>query len=241
VSAERQGLQKDLDHSVKFDEFAGNYDLALEQGLSATGENREFFARGRIQLLKSHLDRLDFRPERTMEFGCGTGANIPLLLNLPGTRSVIGIDVSKQSLEVAKKAIDSPAARFALNSEYRPDGQIDLAFSCGVFHHIDPTERKSAIEYVRDSLRPGGIFALWENNPWNPGTRLVMRRIPFDSDAITLSSRKARRLLSAGGFRVLSCRYMFIFPHLLRWLRGLEVPLAGLPLGGQYQLLARKT
>ena len=39
-----------------------------------------------------------------------------------------------------------------------------------------------------DALRPGGLFAFWENNPWNPGTRLVMSRIPFDRDAITLSA-----------------------------------------------------
>jgi len=23
-----------------------------------------------------------------------------------------------------------------------------------------------------EALRPGGLFALWENNAWNPGTRL---------------------------------------------------------------------
>jgi hypothetical protein len=26
-------------------------------------------------------------------------------------------------------------------------------------------------------MRPGGVVALWENNPWNPATRYVMGRI----------------------------------------------------------------
>ena len=49
--------------------------------------------------------------------------------------------------------------------------------------------------------RPAGYFALFENNPWNPGARLVMRRIPFDRDAIMLSPRHAARMLILSGRR----------------------------------------
>ncbi len=132
------------------------------------------------------------------------------------------------------------AVSFARPSEYQPDARIDLAFCNGVFHHVDPAMRPSAAKYVSDCLRPGGIFALWENNPWNPGTRYVMSRIPFDKDAITLTASQGRRLLEEAGFRVLSIEYSFIFPHALRWLRSLEAPLSKLPIGGQYQLLAMK-
>jgi hypothetical protein len=52
------------------------------------------------------------------------------------------------------------------------------------------------------SLRPGGLFAPWENNPWNPNTRYVMSRIPFDRDATTLSPPKAVGLLRQNGFQV---------------------------------------
>jgi SAM-dependent methyltransferase len=224
----------------KFDEFAGSYDDALAEGLSATGEDRAFFARGRIKLLRRNLDRMGLHPQSVMEFGCGTGANVPLLLELLGAKSVLGLDVSDKSIAVAREAIASPAARFVSPAEYQPAAQIDLAFCNGVLHHIDPAARLSAIEYVRDCLSPGGIFALWENNPWNPGTRYVMSRIPFDRDAVTLSSAQSRRLLEQAGFRILRTEYMFIFPRALRWLRGLEVPLSRLPLGGQYQLLAIK-
>lgn len=217
-----------------------SYDHALAMGLSATGEDRDFFARGRVEILRKNLDRLHFRPDRAMEFGCGTGSNLPLLLEIAGARSVLGLDVSEKSLEMARRSINSSAVSFARPSEYQPDARIDLAFCNGVFHHVDPAMRPSAAKYVSDCLRPGGIFALWENNPWNPGTRYVMSRIPFDKDAITLTASQGRRLLEEAGFRVLSIEYSFIFPHALRWLRSLEAPLSKLPIGGQYQLLAMK-
>jgi SAM-dependent methyltransferase len=230
----------DLPKATKFDEFARSYDHALAQGLSATGEDREFFARGRIQLLKRELDRLQFRPENVMEFGCGTGSNLSLLLESTRAKSILGIDESEKSLELARRSVDGSRAIFARPSQYRPAGRIDLAFCNGVFHHIDPAMRASAAEYVRDCLRPGGIFALWENNPWNPGTRYVMSRIPFDKDAITLTAAEGCRLLREAGFSILSTRYSFIFPHALRLLRMFEASVSKLPLGGQYQVLARK-
>jgi hypothetical protein len=89
-------------------------------------------------------------------------------------------------------------------------------------------------------LRPGAIFAFWENNPWNPGTRYVMRRVPFDRDAVTLSPPEARRWLRSAGFEILRTDFLFIFPRPLRWLRRLEPILSRAPLGGQYQVLCRK-
>ena len=119
-------------------------------------------------------------------------------------------------------------------------GEMDLAFCNGVFHHIPLAERADAVRWVHQSLRPKGFFAFWENNPWNPGTRYVMSRIPFDRDAITLSPPESRRLLSAGGFEILRTDFLFFFPRWLGWLRRIEPRLTGLPLGAQYLVLTRK-
>jgi hypothetical protein len=83
------------------------------------------------------------------------------------------------------------------------------------------------------------LFALWENNPWNPGTRFAMRRISFDKDAVTLSPPQARRLVQTAEFQILRTDFLFIFPRLLRWLRPLESLLSRLPFGGQYEILCR--
>src|SRR4029434_4043103 len=76
-----------------------------------------------------------------------------------------------------------------------------LVYCNGVFHHIPPQAREAAVAYVARALRPGGLWAFWENNPWNPGTRYAMHRIPFDRDAIPLTPPEARRLLQAGRVR----------------------------------------
>jgi hypothetical protein len=67
-----------------------------------------------------------------------------------------------------------------------------------------------------------------------------MRRIPFDRDAVPLPASETRRLLHMRGFEVLRIDFLFIFPRTLRWFRSLEPTLSRLPLGGQYQVLARK-
>ena len=67
-----------------------------------------------------------------------------------------------------------------------------------------------------------------------------MNRIPFDRDAVTLTRGQARQLLRAGGFDLLRTDFLFIFPRVLRWFRGLEPFMSRWPLGAQYQVLARK-
>ncbi len=224
----------------EFDLYAGAYDEALAQGLSVSGESKDFFAAGRVRWLVRCLDRLGAQPQRLLDFGCGTGSSTPYLLELNTTCQVTGVEVSAKSLEVARRLHGSPRARFALSQEWQPQGEVDLAFCNGVFHHISLEKRAGCVDYVFKSLRSGGLFAFWENNPWNPGTRYVMSRIPFDRDAITLSCVEARRLLRAGGFEIVRADSQFYFPRMLGWLRALEPGLAWLPLGAQYQVLCRK-
>lgn len=222
---------------VDFDAFAGDYDAALDRGISLSGEGKDFFARGRVEWLRACLNGA--QPDRVLDYGCGTGSTSPLLRDTLGARFVVGVDTSKQEIALAKRDAGAGLS-FLTIDDFEPKADVDVAYCNGVFHHIPLEQRAAAISSVRDSLRPGGLFALWENNPWNPGTRLVMRRIPFDRDAILVSAREARRLAEAGGFEVLSTHFLFVFPKVLGLLRRLEPSLASLPLGAQYQVLCRK-
>ena len=224
----------------RFDEYAAEYDSALAQGISVSGESKDYFAQGRVEWLAGRLNELGVRPLSILDFGCGTGTNIASLLKLKGVTSLLGVDVSASSLEIARRETSDARATFSVLDQYRPDGSHDLVFTNGVFHHIPPAERADAIDTIYRALRPGGLVAFCENNPWNPGTRYVMSRIPFDRDAITLSAREAQTLIRAGGFRVLRTDFLFIFPRQLAWLRKLEPRLSSLPLGAQYQVLCRK-
>jgi SAM-dependent methyltransferase len=227
--------------SPEFDRYAADYDAALERGLSVSGEDKDWFARERLLHLARRLAQLGLRAERALDFGCGTGSAAPFALEaFPDLRQWTGIDVSAQSLDVARRLHGGDRVEFRLMSEHAPRADLDLAFCNGVFHHIAPERRAATVREIRAGLRPGGLFALFENNPWNPGTRYVMSRIPFDRDAVTLSAPAARRLVAAGGFELLRTDFLFVFPRTLRWLRPLERSMQKLPLGAQYLVLGRK-
>ena len=172
-----------------------------------------------------------------LDFGCGTGGSTMYFF----IQRLVGVDVSEGLLGVARRDFRADArVTFARIADLPPRGDCDFAFVNGVFHHIAELERADAFRYVFESLRPGGMFAFWENNPWNPGTRYVMSRVPFDAAAITITPPEARRLLRNAGFAVIRTDYQFIFPGQLAFLRPLESLLASFPLGGQYLVLARK-
>ena len=157
-----------------------------------------------------------------LDFGCGDGATTPILLQTLGAQSAIGLDVSANSIAIARKKFSGAGLKYVLTAEFRPEGRMELAYCNGVLHHIPPQERFKAIAIVQEALRPGGLFALWENSPWSPASRYVMSRCAFDRDAIMLSPPEARGLLSAGGFEILRTDFRFIFPKALRGLRGIE-------------------
>lgn len=131
--------------------------------------------------------------------------------------------------------------RFVTPEGMAAEAPADLAFCNGVFHHIPPADRAEAAASVWRALRPGGVFAFFENNPWNPGTLYVMSRCAFDRNAITLSPAEGRLLLQGAGFRVLAVESLFYFPRALGMLRPLENRLRRMPLGAQYVVLGQKT
>jgi len=223
-----------------FDRFAADYDRALQEGLGATGEDKEFFARRRVERLRDRLDEIGASPRSVMDFGCGVGSTTGILHEVLGPATVFGVDISQDSLDVARTQHPDAALTFMTPDRWPAELQVDLVYCNGVFHHIEPMDRPAYLGFIRRALRPDGIFALWENNPWNPGTRLVMSRIPFDRDAQLLTSSDAVALLVEQGFHPLCLDYAFIFPRILSALRPLEARLSVWPLGGQYQVLTRR-
>lgn len=226
--------------SGDFDRFTDDYDQALARGLSVSGEDKLHFARERIAFLASCLRELGASPDAVLDFGCGTGDATPFLLSELRVERVVGLDRSARSLALARARHGAAKASFVAADAFVPHGDFPLAYCNGVFHHVPPVERVAVARSVHDALRPGGFFALWENNPWNPGARYVMWRIPFDRDAVMLSAGEARRALVAAGFEIVRTDHLFVFPRALRGLRFLEAHLRAAPLGAQYQVLARR-
>jgi SAM-dependent methyltransferase len=193
-----------------FDRYADSYDQDLQKALSVSGEDKNYFALGRMQWLEKFFQTRGVNADAVMDFGCGTGTATPFIKKCLRPQTIVGVDVSTESLKVATETFGDKSTSFRI-IEQTSCGMFDVAFCNGVFHHIDPSERHASLAYVFKSLKPGGLFALFENNPWNPATRYVMSRCAFDADAITLSPTETCRRMREAGFEVISIRFLFIF------------------------------
>jgi SAM-dependent methyltransferase len=163
-----------------------------------------------------------------------------LLADILEAELVIGLDPSEESLAVARESIGTRPVQLATPARYLPQQDLDLVFCNGVFHHIPETEQPAAIDYVYRCLRPGGMFAMWENNPWNPIHGFAMRHSEIDANAVPLALPASHRLVGSGSFQLIRTDYLFFFPGYFSWLRPLEKWLIKVPFGAQYQVLARK-
>ena len=229
----------------KPDAFAGvdggSYDADLARGLSLSGENRDHFARGRLAALADHVVRQKAAPPaRILDYGCAAGETTALLAERWPQAQVVGVDTSASLIAEAQRQNRCDRCSFWATSALPADRSFDLVYCNGVFHHIVPAERAGVLDWIRSRLAPGGLFALWENNGWNPGVRWIMSRVAFDRDAVLLPPPGAVRMLRQAGFSVLSREFYFVFPKSLAWLRPFERFLRTAPIGAQDQVLARR-
>ncbi len=215
-------------------DLSAQYDEMLARGLRLSGEDKAFFIRGRLRDLQEHLS-CGRHVRRILDFGCGVGDTTQALAERFSSANVVGTDTSRAALADAVNRRSGSRVSFVHVDDLHDEGAFDLCYSNGVFHHIDPPKRPDAVALIHASLSPGGMFALYENNPWNIGTRWVMRRIPFDRDAQPLGAKSARRLMDAAGFnRLQPARFLFLFPRWLKILRFCEPWLMHFPFGAQY-------
>lgn len=219
---------------------ASNYDEMLERGLRLSGENKRFFMEGRLARLRDLLPE-HHEAKQILDFGCGNGDTSRRLLERFGAVRVVGLDVSTGALDHARQHHASDTTAFFHLDAFSERDTFDLCYSNGTFHHMEPRKRPAVLRRLRGMLRPAGLLAVFENNPWNPGTRLVMRRVPFDRDAHVVTPGRMTRLLVDAGFEIVSpVLYLFVFPAPLKRLRVMERRIERLPLGGQYLVVGKR-
>jgi SAM-dependent methyltransferase len=226
-------------HDELFD-LGKSYDAMLQQGLDLSGETKDYFIDGRIAHLRTRIT--GGRPVTSiLDFACGVGDSASRLRDAFGAQEVVGVDVASGAIDEAQRRVDDERVRFALFTELDGNARFDLCYVNGAYHHIPVEQRLDVTRRIFELLRPGGVVALFENNPWSVPARAVMRRIPFDRDAAMLRPASTRRLLRAAGFTPAApTTYLFFFPRALRPFRGLEPSLRRLPLGAQYLVVGRR-
>jgi SAM-dependent methyltransferase len=174
-----------------------------------------------------------------LDVGCGHGLIHPYL---SGTSyRLTGIDVAEDAIEIARRR--NPHVDYDVYDGSRlpyADESFDVIITIGVMHHVAVDQRNTFVSEARRVLRPGGTFVIFEHNKLNPLVQWVAARIPFDRNAVLLTSWRTQQLVRNAGFCDINCRYILFFPFDAAPLRKLEGYLGRLPMGAQYCVNATK-
>jgi ubiquinone/menaquinone biosynthesis C-methylase UbiE len=172
-----------------------------------------------------------------IDVGCGLGEL--LRLGKPYFERVTGCDVSSQMLAGStdlplRRQIDPCRLPFE-------DATADLVSAVCMFHHVEEADRRPIMSEMFRVLKPGGLLAVIEHNPFNPATQWIVRRSPVDENAVLLTPRTSRKLIQLSGLQFAGVDYFLYLPERLhRRFGAMEVLFRKLPLGGQYLALGTK-
>jgi SAM-dependent methyltransferase len=221
------------------DFVAESYESQIDDAIRFGRREHAFFleakARALLELVNHRLR--DGTHIRALDVGCGDGRLDSMLEPL---EELHGVDPSPGMVAAASKTV--PRGNFRVADGTRlpfPDGTYDLTFTVCVLHHVDPEQRLAFMRELARVTREGGLVVVFEHNPLNPLTRLVVRRCAFDEGVELVGRRSLYGLARAAGLTVEETRYLLLFP----WTRGpfpqVERWLAPLPAGAQYFVAAR--
>ncbi len=220
----------------EFDQFAEKYDEILCDSIPGSLSENPYFAEYKIKLISNLLSSDE--PRKILDFGCGAGRGLPYLRQYFSNADIWGFDVSTASLDIAKNTIlDVSLVSDMTDTE---NNSFDLIVAANVFHHIPPEERVHALLSCYDALSENGKMFIFEHNPYNPATRWIFERCPFDVDAEMLSLSQAKKIAAQAHFKVTNRAYTLFFPAPLAWLRRFEPLLKYVPLGAQYYVQLEK-
>lgn len=226
----------------EFDRVASEYREQVARALPRGVGEVDSFARIKAWHLAELIGR-EFPGRRdvsVLDAGCGIGLTDGYLRR--SYPDITGFDISARSVELAREA--NPGLRYESDERGEfpfPDGSFDVVFAICVMHHVPVGERLGFLRRVSRVLRPGGLMAVYEHNPWNPGTRWVVSRCEFDRGVVLLSSGDCGRLAREAGFRSVRSRHVLFLPlESPGWCRLERNLLSWMPFGAQYELTARR-
>jgi 2-polyprenyl-3-methyl-5-hydroxy-6-metoxy-1,4-benzoquinol methylase len=224
-----------------FDQYGSNYQHVVQRAIDFAGLEYEFFVKAKARIIQQLVAEFDQAAEviNLLDVGCGVGA---LHDHLGDTFArICGVDVSKVSIEAAKARHPEIEYRvMEANQIPYPAAAFDIVTAINVLHHVDPEARRDFVFELKRVIRPHGIVCIIEHNPFNPLTRLVVFRCPFDRDAHLLRAAQANRLLEAAGFAHVQASYFLLIPFSSKPARSLERWLSALPFGAQYAAVGER-
>jgi SAM-dependent methyltransferase len=225
----------------EFDAYFLRYEDEINQAISFCGKSHDFYTRVKADVLIELL--LHDAPERTLDLldvGCGTGALHPFLLASGVAAKVTGIEVAAQYVEMARQV--NPDVNYDVYDGRRlpyDAGRFDSAFTICVMHHVPPAQWSEFLAEMCRVVRPGGLLAVFEHNPFNPITARIVRTCPIDRNAVLLKPAYLGKLMRAAGLDAVRHEYILFTPFASKLFRRFDRRLSWLPLGAQYVSFGR--
>jgi 2-polyprenyl-3-methyl-5-hydroxy-6-metoxy-1,4-benzoquinol methylase len=185
-------------------------------------ENEAYNPRGwRLRLEREVRSlRKEMRGEtlgRVLSLGCGDG-QFELML-APWARQVVGLDISPQGVEVARRqaaqqGITNAEFRCLSFSDLRWDDQFDTIICLAFLHHVPEDKMPKLLKQCFDHLMPGGFF--YAQDPNRNGILRKAGRVLMGSTHDKYHSPDERELvpqeletqLKAAGFAAVKLRYI---------------------------------
>lgn len=227
--------------TAEFDHHARTYADEVSSSVAFSGKDVDFFARRKahhlLDLVRRHLG--DPGRVTALDIGCGVGVTDAELA--PALGRLHGIDVARDA--VAEAAQRNPGVAYAAyDGERLPyaDKSFDLAFAICVLHHVQRHDRAAFTAEMARVVRPGGLVAIFEHNPYNPLTRVAVSRCEFDEGVQLLTRTEAADLTQGAGLDPVEERYILFLPVEGRWSDAVDRTLRWLPLGSQHYVAAQR-
>jgi SAM-dependent methyltransferase len=226
---------------AQFDRFRDTYEEELNRVVSFARQDADVYSRVKADAIVE-LARTNVGEPGTLSFldvGCGTGATDRHLAGR--VRKLHGVDISTAMTERARAA--NPEVDYQSYDGARlpfDDRSLDVVFAVCVVHHVPPSSWPSFFGELARVTRTGGVVVIAEHNPYNPVTRAIVNRCAFDEDAVLLSPRTSRRLLTTAGLAPLETRNILFVPWRWRSVERIERLLHKAPLGAQYLSVGRR-
>lgn len=128
-------------------------------------EDPHYIQRDLFFSLMSYVTESSFEGKRILDFGCGCGASTMVLARMFPNSSIVGVELEKNALEVARKRLEfyefenvdfsvSPSGKEL--PRYLDD--FDYIILSGVYEHLLPDERILLIPKLWNKLKENGIL-----------------------------------------------------------------------------------
>jgi ubiquinone/menaquinone biosynthesis C-methylase UbiE len=232
---------------AEFDDFASDYDGGADGPIKRFLGNETAFLEWKVIWLVKYLNQQQKASDRLriLDLGCGTGAMLGLWRVRRPQDILCGSDLSQNMLHEARRRWQNgPMPDFQVFRPGEcdwPPQSFDVVIISGVLHHIDPNERNEFLRQAAQLLKPDGQACVFEHNPRNFLVRYVVRNTKIDQNAVLLRAEETICRLQTAGFSNTRTSFILFFPPILKKIAILERPLASIPYGGQYAVIAQLT